>query len=113
MTDQGFRPTRDEGEVSWALNDFFEVEARLAEVEGRTVVTSIDVYPRDRTNLPLNGLTARDLREVAFDQILSQWSGTFSERAPSPIPPIVIEELGSRRGRKRSPEFYAAVADLY
>src|SRR6266542_2474440 len=113
MGDQGFRPTSDAGDVSWALNDFFAVDVRLAEVEGRTVVTSIDVYPRDRKNLPINGLTARDLREVGFDQILSEYSDAVRESAPSPLPAVVAQELESRRGRKRSPEFYAAIADLY
>ncbi|MDP9225142.1 MAG: hypothetical protein M3P18_15105 [Actinomycetota bacterium] len=113
MSDQGFRPTGDAGEVSWALNDFFAVDVRLAEVEGRTVVTSIDVYPRDHKNLPINGLTARDLRDVGFDQILSEYSDAVGESSPSPLPAVVGQELESRRGRKRSPEFYAAIADLY
>jgi hypothetical protein len=95
------------------MNDFFAVDVQLAEVQGRTVVTSIKVYPLDRNNLPVNGLTARDLREVGFDQILTEYSDASPEGAPSPLPDVVAQELASRRGRKRSPDFYAAIADLY
>jgi hypothetical protein len=113
VTDEGFRPTSDEGDAYWDLNDFFAVDVRLAGVEGRTVVTALHIYPRDRNNLPLSGLTARDLRGIRFDRIVDEYTEDFAPAEPSVVPDVVAEELESRRGRRRSPQFYAAIADLY
>jgi hypothetical protein len=102
----------DAGAVSWDFSDFFSVDVNLAEVQGRTVVRTVSVSA-DLKNMPINGLTARDLREIGFDQILREYSDVSPEAEPATLPAAIGRELESRRGRKRSPDFYAAIADLY
>ena len=113
MADRDPQTTRRKaGEKTWDLSDYFFIRMWLAEVDGRTVVAQMKIWPRDWSRLPASGLTARDLREISFDVTVDEPNLEQQDRSAQ-LARTVGEEMAAYHGRERSDDFYAAIAELY
>jgi hypothetical protein len=110
----GTTTQKNAGSLVWDLDDYFVVDVRLSEVDGRTVVSAVHIHPHDYGDLPVNGLSSKLLRSVHLDEALeSAMEGVLDQEAPEVAAELVGREIARRRGQERSEDFYAAIAELY